>query len=248
MNSHSYKFFLPATLAMSTMLMGCISNPSVTGTTSSSGGTPAATSGGGTTSGGSTSGGTSGGTGGGTGGGGSLSAYETAFNAANGQLPTQTAITGNATYSGQVNVLTGANAADQNESVTGDLAMTIDFTPNVARPISSTVNNIAGEVNGVQTNIAGTLSTANAPNGVNAISTTNLNIAGQPTTFTGLSTELRGTLTDPTDTLSGNTIMTMQGDFKGADGASVTGSTGVSITPANNPTIITGGTFYADKD
>jgi hypothetical protein len=247
------KLILPVALAMCTMAAGCVSSnnggAATQGTTSSSGST-GSSGGSGTTSGAATTSGTTTGaaTGGSTTGGGSLSAYETAFNAANGQLPTLTPITGNATYTGEVNILTNANTGNAQESVTGDLAMAIDFGPNVARPINATVNNIAGKVNGVQTSIAGELSTANAPTGVNAITTSVVNVAGQPTTLTGMSTELQGTLNDPTSTLSGDALMTLQGSFRGNDGAAVSGASAVAIRPNGAPNIITGGTFYANKN
>ena len=231
-------FKTPAVLVLCTALSACLGG---------SGSSTSSTSGGGASSAGS-SGGSSKGSSGGSTKGGSLSDYQSRFDAANGQVPTQTAITGKASYSGEVSVRTGANASDDQEAVIGDLAMNIDFDSNVARPIEATVSNLSGEVNGVQTDIGGELSTNNAPSGVNAISTTNVTIMGEQNTFTGMSTELRGKLTDPNGALSGDAIMTMQGDFKGNDGASVSGATAVSIKPETGSDILTGGTFYADKD
>ncbi len=198
---------------------------------------------------GSTGGGGAGGGGGGGGGGGSLSAYETAFNSASQtNQPTQTAITGTASYTGQVKVLTNANAADAKEAIVGDLNMTINFDSN-NRPVDATVNNFAGEVNGVQTSVAGSLTTANAPTQINTItaSVVNLPVIG-PVTTTGLSVGMEGALSDPTGTLTGDALMILQGTFVGANGASVFGSNSVIIDPATGANIITGGTFYSNRN
>ena len=200
-------------------------------------------------SGGSSTGAAAGGGAGGGGGGGSLTAYETAFNTAsqtNG--PTQTRLTGTANYTGQVSVRTNANAANTDEAVVGDLDMAINFDAN-SDPINATVDNLQGEIDGAQTAIAGTLSTANATNQVNAISATQVNIPGQgASTITGLSVGLEGTLSDPSGTLSGDTLMTLQGNFVGANGASVFGANAVAIRPNTGPDIITGGTFYSNRN
>lgn len=201
-------------------------------------------------------GGAGGGAGGGGGGGGaggsgsgSLAAYQTAFDAAsqtNG--PTQTRLTGTANYIGQVSVRTNANSANAEEAVVGDLDMGINFDAN-SNPITATVDNLQGEVDGTQTAIAGTLSTANATNQVNAISATDVNIPGQGTsTITGLSVGLEGTLSDPSGTLSGDALMTLQGNFVGTNGASVFGANSVAIRPTSGADLITGGTFYGNRD
>jgi hypothetical protein len=178
-----------------------------------------------------------------------LTAYETAFNAASQtQVATQTRLTGTANYTGQVSVRTNANSANTDEAVVGDLDMAINFDAN-SNPINATVDNLQGEVDGTQTTIAGTLSTANATNQVNAISATDLNIPGQGTaTITGLSVGLEGTLSDPSGTLSGDALMTLQGNFVGANGASVFGANAVGIRPNTGADIITGGTFYGNRD
>ena len=123
-----------------------------------------------------------------------------------------------------------------------------NFNPNT-HPSNSKVHTRQGEGAGKQTTIAGTLSTANATNQVNAISATDLNIPGQGTaTITGLSVGLEGTLSDPSGTLSGDALMTLQGNFVGANGASVFGANAVGIRPNTGADIITGGTFYGNRD
>ena len=177
------------------------------------------------------------------------SAFDKAFQAAQGQLATQTPLTGSASYKGQVSVRTTANAADTDESVYGDLAMTVNFAPNQARPISATVDNISGNINGQATDVAGSLSTANAPTQINAVTATNVNIPIQgQITSTGLSVGMEGKLTDPTGTLSGDALMILQGTMVGTNGASTFGSNSVVIKPASGANVITGGTFYANKN
>lgn len=183
------------------------------------------------------------------GGGGSLTAYETAFNAASQTHgPTQTRLTNTATYSGQVKVLTGLNVGNADEAVVGDLEMAINFDAN-SNPITATVDNLEGEVDGTQTTVAGTLSTANATNQINTITESQVNIPGQgASTFTGMSVGLEGTLSDPTGNLSGEALMTMQGNFVGPDGESVFGANSVGIRPTTGPDIIVGGTFYGNRN
>jgi len=184
---------------------------------------------------------------GGGSGGNAVTSYDTAFSAVQMTPPTQTALNGVAVYTGEVSVRTDANSSLMDERVFGDLAMTVDFDA-ANDPITATVNNIAGEINGVQTSIGGELSTANANNQVNAITATTINVPGQgQSTVTGMSLGLEGTLTDPTGTLSGDALMTLQGNFVGNDGAGVFGASAVAIRPSSGPDFITGGTFYAEK-
>lgn len=186
-----------------------------------------------------------GGTGGGSGGGGSVADFDTNFEQIQMTAPTTTALAGTATYNGEVSVRTNANSSLMDERVFGDLAMTINFNAG-SDPISATVSNIAGEINGVQTSVAGELSTAGA-NQVNAVTATNINLPTGTSTVTGMSVGLEGTLTDPTGTLSGDALMTLQGNFVGNDGAGVFGASSVAIRPNSGPDFISGGTFYAEK-
>lgn len=253
----------PKTAKFSFVLLACLSLSACFGSSSGSGASGGAGTGGagsgGSGSGGSGSGGSGGGSGGsgsgsgGAGSGGSAgggSTFQSSFDAANLQPPTQTALSGSADYTGEISVRTNANAADADEVLIGDLDMNVNFNAGATRPITASATNFAGEIDGTAVTATGTLSTANAPNGVNAVSTTNLNIPGAgATTFTGLSTELRGTLSEPTDNLSGAVIMTLQGDMRGTNGAAVAGANGVSIEPTGGgASIITGGTWYADRD
>lgn len=228
-----------AVLISCAFLAGC----SGSGSGTASGG------GGGASAGGGSAGGGSAGGGGGSAGGGSLAAYQASFDTASQTAgPTQTRLTGTANYTGQVSVRTNANAANADEAVVGDLDMAINFDAN-SDPIDASVDNLQGEIDGTQTTISGTLSTANATNQVNAISATNVNIPGQgPVTITGISVGLEGTLSDPTGTLSGEALMTLQGNFVGTNGASVFGANGVGIRPSSGANIITGGTFYGNQD
>ena len=193
-------------------------------------------------------GGNGGAGGGGANGGNSVLDYDTAFESVQLTQVTQTPLTGTADYSGQVSIRTNANSNLMDERVFGDLAMSIDFSA-ANNPITATVNNIAGEINGVQTSIGGELSTANANNQVNAISDTTINVPGQgSSTVTGMSVGLEGTLSDPSSTLSGEALMTLQGNFVGNDGAAVFGASSLAVRPNSGPDVITGGTYYAEKD
>ena len=66
-------------------------------------------------------------------------------------------------------------------------------------------------------------------------------------TVTGMSVGLEGTLTDANSVLSGDALMTLQGNFVGTDGAAVFGAAGVIIRPTTGANIITGGTYYAKQ-
>ena len=176
--------------------------------------------------------------GGGTAGGGaatgsSLSSFSSKFNQISGQQATLTALTGTASYTGEVSVRTQANSQNADEAVVGDLDMDINFDAN-ASPITATASNFSGEVNGVQTDITGSLSTANAQNQVNAISATNTGVG----TITGLSVGLEGTLSDPTGTLTGDALLTLQGTFRGNNGASINGASGAIIRPSSGPEVL----------
>ena len=117
----------------------------------------------------------------GTGGGGGGSLSNVSEFRVNGTQATLTRLSGTASYTGQVSIRTDPNVMDS-DTVEGDLNMNINFDAG-ANPISATATNFSGVVNGQQTNINGTLSTANAQNQVNAISSTNTGVG----TLTGMS-------------------------------------------------------------
>lgn len=179
-----------------------------------------------------------------------LNAFETAFNKTSGQIASTNRLTGTATYEGQVEVLTNANAANAKEAVFGDLKMDIDFGV-ATRPISGTVGNFEGEVDGMPVKINGTLSTANAkPTAANEITVNTFALPAPATgtvTQTGLAATFRGNLDDPSSKLSGEAEMTLLGTFSGPTGEGVFGSNGVMIQPATGAMFITGGRFYADR-
>lgn len=226
-------------LGVSTLLSGCLGS-------NGGGGGPTGTSapGGGTTGGGTTGGGTTGG--GTTGGGMALSGAE--FDAKNLEYiflqPTAQPITGSANYAGRVSVLTGANAANSAEAVYGDANMNINFGSGVENPITGTVGNFAGPVNGVDTVVTGTLSTANAlSNDVNEVTSTVTNVA----TLTSATATFRGDLSDPSGTLTGSARMILNGNFKDEGGTKLSGGHQTTIFPTGEDTsIATGGSFYAD--
>jgi hypothetical protein len=231
-------------------LAGCMggTNGGASSSTPATGGSGAgAGTGGGASSGGGTGGGA---TGGGTGGGGAAmtsSAYTTKLLEYTFLSPTQTPVSGSASYTGKVQVLTLANQADPTESIFGDVNMAVDFAPGAVKPVSGTVGNFAGQVGGVDVVVAGTLSTANAaqndPNFVSAQ-------FNQPTgvTLTSVTGTFAGDLTDPQSALSGSATMIISGNLKEAGGQKLAGGNSVSINSPNAPFIATSGGFYADKN
>lgn len=174
--------------------------------------------------------------------------YDTNFAAAQGKLATTTALTGSADYKGEIEILTGLNQGNADESVIGDLEMNVNFDGG-SRPITATASGFEGEVNGTQVTVDGTLSTANAPNGINAVTATTVEVPVVGSVVsTGLSVQLEGSLSEETEQLTGDAQLTLQGTFVGTEGASVFGSAAGIIDPATGPNVITGGTWYADKD
>jgi len=236
-------------------LAGCFGSSNATSTP-----TGGATSGGSSTGGGATTGGTTGSsttgggttggaTGGGTTGGGSTST-QAAFDATSQSyiflLPTSQPITGTASYTGEISVLTLANTADPTEAVVGDLDMNVNFGSGVVNPVTATAGNFSGNVDGQATTVIGTLSTANAIAGdINQV-TAQSTVAG---TITGATAILRGTVSDPSGALSGDARMILNAGFKEADGAKLSGGHQTTIFPTGGgTTIATAGSLYADKD
>lgn len=231
-------------------LAGCFGSSSSSGGPATGGTTSGGTTTGGTTTGGTTTGGTptGGTTTGGTPTGGTTS--QAAFDAKSQSyiflVPTSTPLSGSADYTGEISVLTQANTADPTEAVVGDLDMSVNFGSGVTNPVTATVGNFSGNVNGASTTVSGTLSTANAiANDVNLVTATSTG-AG---TITGATATLRGTITDPSGALSGDARMILNGNFKEADGAKMSGGHQTTIFPTGGGTsIATGGSLYADKD
>ncbi len=157
-------------------------------------------------------------------------------------VPTTQPVTGTASYVGKVSLLT---LVDATEAVYGDANMSVNFGAGVTNPVTGTIGNFAGKVNGVDTAIAGTLSTANAVAGDPNFVTSTVTGAG---TLTGFNATFRGDLTDPTTTLSGNARMILGVNLKEAGGAKISGGHQTTITPAGGgTTIATSGSIYADK-
>lgn len=159
--------------------------------------------------------------------------------------PTSTPITGVASYKGEVSVLTGENAADPAEAVIGDLDLNVNFGAGVTNPVSGTAGNFAGKVDGVDTQVTGTLRTANAIAGdVNTVTATTTPAA----TITGLTATLRGDISLPNGDLSGNARMILGGTMMEAGGAKISGGHQTTIFPTGGGTsIATGGSIWADR-
>ena len=90
-----------------------------------------------------------------------------AFNASQAKLTTTTPLTGNADYTGQVEVHTTQSTTDADNVVYGDVAMSVDFD-GAATPIVASVTNFEGRIGGVDTKVGGTLSSVGS-NGVNQV-------------------------------------------------------------------------------
>lgn len=233
-----------------TSLGGCLGSSNSSGPTAAAPTVPSTgggTTGGGTTGGGTTGGGTTGGgtTGGGTTGGTTNPAdFNSTYLSYALLTPTQGPITGTATYDGKVSVLTLANTSDSNEAIFGDANMTVDFGGTAAKPISGTVGNLAGKVNGVDTVIAGTLSTANAaatdPNSVTTSTPGGVTLTNMTATF-------NGDVTSAQPGLTGNANMILSGNFKDANGQKLAGGNATTINSGGSQVLNSSGAFYADK-
>lgn len=215
---------------------------------STGGGTSGGSTGGGT-SGGSTGGGTSGGSTGGGSTGGGTPTTQADFDAKNFQYiflqATTQPLSGSANYQGKLSVLTQANANNATEAVYGDASLNVNFDPAVVKPVTGTATNFAGKVNGVDTVISGTLSTANAlSNDPNMVTAQTTGVG----TLTSITATLRGDLVDPASALSGSARMILNGNLKEAGGTKMSGGHQTTLTPTGQTsTIATGGSFYADK-
>ena len=229
-------------LGLSTALSGCLGSSSGGGAlnTGTTAGATTSTTGSTGTTGGST-GGPAGGT---TGGGTALTPAEfdaKALEYAVVLQSTTTPMSGNAEYVGRVSVLTGANDANSAEAVYGDANLNVDFGSTAVNPVSGTVGNFAGPVNGVDTTIVGVLSTENAlSNDVNSVTT---GTGG----LTSITATLRGDLSDPSGELTGNARMILNGNLKGDNGAQMSGGHQTTIFVPDQDSIATGGSFFADK-
>ncbi|MEM1301688.1 MAG: hypothetical protein AAGH17_03815 [Pseudomonadota bacterium] len=174
----------------------------------------------------------------------SLAQFDSKFNEVSGLPATLTKLTGTAEYTGKVSIRTDPNAPPtSSDVVVGDLDMDIDFD-NGTSPITATATNFNGSVNGQDVTIDGTLSTANAQNQVNAVTSTNTGVG----TVTGISVGLEGALSDPNSTLTGDALMTLQGTFRGDNGAAINGASGLVVRPSSGPNVVTGGQFYAERN
>lgn len=242
---HKNSLKLAVATAAILSLAGCFgSSSSTSGTTTGGTTTGGSTTGGSTTGGSTTGGGTTGGSTGGTTS--SQAAFDTKSQSYIFLVPTSTELRGSADYTGEISVLTQANAADATEAVVGELDMNVNFGSGVTNPVTATAGNFSGNVNGADTMITGTLSTANAiANDANLVTAASTG-AG---TITSATATLRGTITDPSGALSGDARMILNGNFKEADGAKLSGGHQTTIFPTGGGTsIATGGSLYADKD
>jgi hypothetical protein len=208
---------------------------------------------GGTAAGGGLGGGSSGGSGGGAGGGaggGSGAAldtnFDTAFNAAINQGPTQTPITGTASYVGELNLRTVDATGAENGFAVGDLALAVDFDAS-SNPISGTATNFRGVRDGTDITIGGTLDTANSTS-INEVTdlTTPLPTGGS-ITITNMNVSLRGDLTDDEFGNTYNAEATLNGPFMGSNGAASAGAAGVLTNSVGTNGIVAGGQYYVNK-
>jgi len=93
------------------------------------------------------------------------------------------------------------------------------------------------------------LSTQNAPLGLNDTPvTTTIAPSGGTLTRTGLLVEMSGRLVEPTNRLSGNATLTLDGGFRDTTGQSAAGDATVLYTPDAAPIVNATGAFYVDRD
>lgn len=164
-----------------------------------------------------------------------------AFNASQAKLTTTTPLTGNADYTGQVEVHTTQSTTDADNVVYGDVAMSVDFD-GAATPIVASVTNFEGRIGGVNTKVGGTLSSVGS-NGVNQV----LALPAGAVTATSIAVQLDGTLSDPTGTLTSDARMAISGSTKD-NGNSIVGANSLIISETNGTRKInTGGRFYVDQ-
>ncbi|MFP4326448.1 MAG: hypothetical protein ACLFQL_00455 [Paracoccaceae bacterium] len=204
-----------------------------------------------------------GGGGGGSGGGGGnpppAQDFDQAFNAAIGLGPSTDVLTGTARHTGRMNLIT-TDPGGQTGEIAADLNLTVDFDA-ASDPMSGTATNFAGTVNGNPVTLSGDLSTAAAAaasgNALNDITTSPLPAIAGSGELTGMSLELRGTLTEDDSGVANDVLSTLQGNFYGSDGAAIAGSVGSLVEPRSGTSILTGtgarqagfgGRFYTDRN
>jgi hypothetical protein len=205
--------------------------------------------------------GSSGGGGGGGGGGNPPPAgdFDQAFNAAIGLGPSTDVLTGTASHTGKMNLIT-TDTNGQTGEIEADLALTVNFDA-ASNPMSGTASNFAGTVNGNPVTLSGELTTAAAAaassNAINDIGTAPLPAIAGSGELTTLSLEMRGTLTEDDTGVANDILSTLQGQFYGSDGAATAGAVGSLVEPQSGTSILTGssarsagfgGQFYTNKN
>ena len=196
-----------------------------------------------------------GGVAGGGGGGGTPpgTTFQENFDRVSQRIPTQQPLSGSASYSGQVEILTGLDDNDPMESVVGDLTMDVNFD-GVDDPIDATATNFAGTLGGEAVTIDGTLTSAASTNDLNEVTAQESTVPNVGTiTSTGMVVELAGTLTEPTNQISGDALLTLQGVFNddqlnSGNATGAFGAAGLALQVPGEPGVITGGTWYVDRN
>ena len=202
-----------------------------------------------------------GGSGGGGGGGGStppatattLEEFEAIVSDVAGTGPTTDPLSGTASYAGRTFIPMVDNTTGETRGhVTGDLAVDVNFDAAV-NPMSGTATNFAGTYDGTEFTATGTLSSANttASNDINAIGRAPIVVPGL---FEGETTQmalaLAGELEEASGAtgLTGETYVTLQGQFMGEGGAAATGAASLNTGAAEGVGgVIRGGPFYLER-
>lgn len=154
---------------------------------------------------------------------------------------------------------------NDDNTVIGDLVMTVDFASGATNPITATANNFAGTVGGTAVTVGGELTTAahianatGTPNNTVATSTSP-NPLGGTITATQVSATLSGTLTDTSGVsgLAGDVNASILAPTSGPvptgaslasdDPRAIRGPFSVSIQPNGGALATTTGTFVVTR-
>ncbi len=175
--------------------------------------------------------------GGGAGGGG----FDATSDAIIAQGPTRTPLSGQANYAGELRINTQDASGAGNGSVTGDLALTVDFDA-TDNPFSGSASGFAGTVGGQQVALDGQLTAQdNTAGGVNFIASDTVSAAGTSVTTTSFGLNLEGELTEQGTGVTSQVIAGTNNLFMGPDGQGSAGAMRVDVTDTGGETsVLTG--------
>lgn len=200
----------------------------------------------------------------------SPTAFDDDFNALGNRPVTTQPVTGTANYVGEMAILApntasagGTRVTNDDNTVIGDLEMTVDFAPGATNPVTGTAKNFAGKVGGQDVALDGELTTANHIDTAGTINNTVATAtAAGPTgtlTTTSVSASFQGTLTDASNPsgLAGDVTASILAPTLGpvptgasiasGDAQAMRGPVQVFIDPTTGMSVTTAGSFYVIK-